>query len=567
MGSLTRRQFLAGAAGAAAVTAAPTALSSPATAVSMGEKSPTAYGEAQISLDGYQELAYSERMQQQKGNDFQFSKKVDAVKDLGCDPNGGTPVQDTLNSKIEDGMLVVFPGGTYAATGEINPGADRYGIVGEGYQNSKKPPKLGENSVVFTVETNQPIKLFNFGAAEALVGNFVIDQRKRAAHGGVTARSSGNVRVRDVRTVGAQTAVGNGDSTPFFFEPFAEGKDSLIVFERCIARGGGIPGTKNTGASAGIGIFQRNGAAGRIVLKDCVIENMADNGVYGARTTAEVIVLGGLYRNNDVSQVRVNGDAQVDGVDIVIDEENYTGLKSKSYGRERGPGWPATNGLKLETDSAGSVTAGTVVRKCDIRAISVADESSIGGLVNFFASAGGATLDNCRLTNNVPGTTGIIASNPSNAPSQVGITVKNSVIQGNGAGQNAAVNISSRPRSLVKNTCLSYPGASRDDIKGAGTSNVSFVECKSGSGLKAPQQVGSEGNLSSLPAPSVSYNRSGAAVGSGSGGGQEGPRKGVLLGVVNGFFILLLLLVGTFVLFVGGILGALGALVSVIGGD
>src|SRR5699024_10484695 len=164
--------------------------------------------------------------------------------------------------------------------------------------------KPGGKSVVFKVKAGSPIKLFNIGAKEALIGNFVIDQRKDGEMAEVTARSSGNVRVRDVRTVGAQTAVGNGDSTPFFFEPFAEGSDSLIVFERCVARGGGIPGTKNIGGSARVGIFQRNGQTGRIVLKDCIIENMSDNGVYGDRTKAEVIVLGVLYRNNYISQVR-----------------------------------------------------------------------------------------------------------------------------------------------------------------------------------------------------------------------------------------------------------------------
>lgn len=512
----SRRQYLAGACGVAGAVAAPSLFSEPTSAASL--RGGTEYGRARISPDGRHRLAGYERVQQQQGNALQFDQRVDAVDDLGCDPNGGTPVQDTLNSNIEDGMLVVFPPGDYAASGEINPSANQFGIVGEGYQKASRPPKLGKSAVTFKVQTNQPIKLFNLGPVEqGLFGNFVIDQRN-GAMAGVTVRSSGNVRVRDVRTIGGQTAVGNGDSTPFFFEPFADGSDSLIVFERCIARGGGIPGTKNIGGSAGIGIFQRNGETGRIVLKDCIIENMADNGVYGARTTAEVIVLGGLYRNNDVSQVRVNGDARVDGVDIVIDEKNYTGLKSKSNGNERGPGWPATNGLKLETDSSGTVSAGTVVKNCDLRANSVADESSIGGLINFFASAGGATLDNCRITNNVPGTTSIIASSPSTAPNPVKITVKNSVIQGGGAGQNAAVNISARPRSIVKNTCLRYPDASPDDIKGAGASNVSFgQQCTGKAGLKAPKKVGSGGNLSSLPAPKIN----GSATAGGGGGGLK----------------------------------------------
>jgi hypothetical protein len=91
--SLTRRQFVAGTAGAAAVTAAG-GFSTTATAETV-ETADTAdsthqlpadgeppYGRARISTDGYRELAAVERKQKQKGNTITFSKKVDAVKDL-----------------------------------------------------------------------------------------------------------------------------------------------------------------------------------------------------------------------------------------------------------------------------------------------------------------------------------------------------------------------------------------------------------------------------------------------------------------------------------------------------
>src|SRR5699024_335908 len=200
----SRRQYLIGACGVVGAIAAPGLLSEPASAA-RGRLGDAGFGRARISPDGHRVLAESERIQQQQGNELQFDQRVDAVDDLGCDPNGSAPVQDTLNSKIEDGMLVVFPPGTYAASGAINPSANRFGIVGKGYQKASRPPNLGQGAVTFKVQASQPFKLFNLGPIEqGLFGNFVIDQRN-GAMAGVTVRSSGNVRVCDVRTVGGQT--------------------------------------------------------------------------------------------------------------------------------------------------------------------------------------------------------------------------------------------------------------------------------------------------------------------------------------------------------------------------
>jgi hypothetical protein len=545
--AVTRRQFVAGAAAltaaggfSTAATAADTAetVDAPDTTHQLPADGEPPYGAARISTDGYRELAEAERAQQQKGNTLQFSKKVNAVKDLGLDPNGNEPIEPVLNSKIESGMLVVMPPGTYQATGEVRPGVEgKYGIVGKGYQKSKQPPKPGKNSVVIKVESDGPIKLFNIGpVSEGLFGNFVIDQRKPRPHGGVCARSSGNVRVRDIRIVGAQTQVTGADDNPGFFTPMAKGGDSLIVMERCIARGGGIPGTKNIGGTFGVGVFGRQGPRGTVVLKDCVIENMADNGIYGARTAAKVRVLGGLYRNNDVSQARVNGDARVDGVDVVIDEKHYSGLKSKSYGQERGPGWPATNGIKIETKSSISEGTGTPVVNCNLVAKTVSDTSALGSLVHIWDSAGAVTLDNTRLTNHISGTTSVFAEEPGSgtyaaAPKPWRFMMKNSAVQGKGAGQDGpAVDIRGRPRSLVTGTCFKYPGASKDDIDGAAVSNCGFGKTCTSAGLRALKKVGSGGKLSTIPV-NVSYTSSTSTASSSGGGGLLGWAGKLLAGM------------------------------------
>lgn len=240
--------------------------------------------------------------------------------------------------------------------------------------------------------------------------------------------------MRDIRTVGAQTQIRGGDNNPGFFTPFASGSDSLIVYERCIARGGGIPGSKNIGGCPGFSIFGRSNAL------------------------------------------------------------------------ERGPGWPSTNGLKIETKASISTSTGTPVKDCNIVGKSVVPESRVGALIHVWDSAGAVTIDNSCITNNIAGTRSVVAENPGSGryaapPKPWAITVKNSVIQGKQAGkQGPAIDIRERPRSIVKNICMKYPNANPSDIQGAGTSGVSYgPQCKS-AGLTNPRKVGSSTNISSLPA-------------------------------------------------------------------
>lgn len=553
--TVSRRQFLAGVGGAVAMAPAAGALDVSALPDSERHSARGAtYGEAQIGTEGYRVLAEAERAQQQQGNTISFNQQVNAVDQIGCDPNGNEPIQDKVSSAAENGMKITFPPGEYLVTDELSINVDgTFGLVGQGFSSANQPPKPGGSSVVFKIDPDQPINFLNVSTLQqGHFGNFVIDQRDPLSHGGVLVRSSGNVRVRDIRTVGAQTAVGS-DNNPGFFTPRAEGDSSMIVYERCIAQGGGIPGTKNIGGSPGISVFGRSGSRGEVFLKDCVIENMADNGIYGARTSAKVRVLGGMYRNNDVSQVRVNGDAQIRGVDVVIDEKNYSGVKTKSNANERGPGWPSTNGIKIETKASISSSTGTPVKNCNVVGKSVADPSNVGGLIYIWDSGGAVTIDNTRVTNNISGTNSILADKPGSgnypaAPKPWTITVKNSVVKGSAAGSGRpAILIKGRPRSIVKSTCLSYANAGPDDIQGAKTSSVSYGQQCKAAGLSNPSNVSSAGNSSSIGTANVAYG--GTSGPSGIGGASEQYKDDVknkyrsmiisIGGAVLGFFALL----------------------------
>lgn len=125
----------------------------------------------------------------------------------------------------------------------------------------------------------------------------------------------------------------------------------------------------------------------------------------------------------------------------------------------------------------------------------------------------------------------------------------------------AIMEMHGRPQSEIQYTCITTPDAGPDDINGAQIGpGMGFGQCTSSSGLSAPDKVGSGGNLSSLPAPNVSYNGTGVAGAGGAGGaGGLGIGKIALAGGALVVLIVILSIVGIPSLALGA-----GALLSLI---
>jgi hypothetical protein len=573
----SRRAFLAGAATAAAgaMASTPAAASHPPqphtddwpeeVVVNPSEGNSQFDQAGEISREGYRRLAEAEYRAKKNGHVPTFSKRVHAVKDLGLDPNGGTPAGDKIDNAAESGMLIVCPKGSeFRLTSNLIVDVDGpFGIVGEGYKKSKHPPGPDDkDAVIFNADSDGPL-IVEFRTPSGLFANFAVDQRGAKQMVSLRFNTEGYQLVRDLRTIGPHSnAYGKGTqyAGPALAPETPDGATVRVV--RYTNVGGGKSGTKNKGGMPIIWVG--TGHHGTLQLIDCHIENSPDNGLYGGRTPGNAEIYRGLWRNNDVSQARMSGKgSRIDGAEIELDEKNYTGKGSKS-------GFPSSNGIKWdskptrENDPAG----GTIVN-CDVRGLSEAgDDYGVGSLITVFPTAGAATIKNTRIVNKIDATP-ISADAPNGnsyppPPQPHRIIVKNSLITGPSAGDGGAITISERPNSLVSNTCLKYPSASEGDISGAKTSNIGYGRsCGPKQGLSSKKKVGGSG--SGLPPVNVSYN--GSVSGAGGKIGRDGPSKGVLVAVVDGIFMLLLMMVGMIVLFVAGILGAFGAFAGLIGSD
>src|SRR5699024_5506706 len=74
------------------------------------------------------------------------------------------------------------------------------------------------------------------------------------------------------------------------------------------------------GAYSRVGVWIGQENKGTITLRNCNVEGFSGNGVYASRTPGVVKVEGGLYKNNDLSQVRIgSAGSYVDGATCETD--------------------------------------------------------------------------------------------------------------------------------------------------------------------------------------------------------------------------------------------------------
>jgi hypothetical protein len=220
--ALTRRQFLTGAAAVGASALAPGLATGKSQAHTddwpeefvVNPTDDSRFSRlGQISREGYRKLAEAEYQAQQKGQLPTFKKRVHAVKDLGLDPNGNEPVQDKLASAAAPDTLIVCPKGSeFRITGNLIASVDGpFGIVGEGYKKSKRPPGPDDkNGVIFNIDNSQPT-VIEFRTPSGLFGNFAVDQRGAKQMVSLRFNTNGYHLVRDLRTIGPHSnAYGKG---------------------------------------------------------------------------------------------------------------------------------------------------------------------------------------------------------------------------------------------------------------------------------------------------------------------------------------------------------------------
>jgi len=248
-------------------------------------------------------------------------RHIDMVE-KGADPTGNNSVVPLIQQYAANDTLLYFPPGTYLiGSGVSVPGMTNFGLVG--------------NGATFVPGTTSP--LFGLGGAASPGENIVF----KGFTFDFTATSTGpqffsskvtdGLYVDDI-TVNGQADGGHQSDLMTIGSTTAHGmvEVSNIRIPDGSAIGSNTPGGQSMG---GIYVFSDN--LGQVRIRDCHIEGCMNNGIYGSDSQGKVIVEGGLFKNNDISNVRLGGGG-VGGMGVLRDariiNDNITGAYSGARG-------------------------------------------------------------------------------------------------------------------------------------------------------------------------------------------------------------------------------------------
>ncbi|WP_256393552.1 hypothetical protein [Natronoarchaeum rubrum] len=197
----------------------------------------------------------------------------------------GDAIDDYLAEHFQSGTEVHVPAGSYEWSGEgLDGDYENAALIGDG-----KPG---------AVELNFPEGEHRYNAVRA---------------------QAGEVRLENLQIRGAT----GGEEAKLRAE--ARGEDATMVLDKIW-----LPDGVQDGAD-GVGIYVGAEHAGTIRIVDCWVQNFSDNGLYASGPGADfddaengkVVVEGGLYRNNNISNVRIGtDDSVVRNVAMVHDAES-----------------------------------------------------------------------------------------------------------------------------------------------------------------------------------------------------------------------------------------------------
>ncbi|MFC6838449.1 hypothetical protein [Halomarina ordinaria] len=430
-----------------------------------------------------------------------FDRVVNAVEDLGMDPNGNEPIDDALYGAMEDGTLIEFPAGEYVFRDySIQQGVSRFGIRGLGDDKSDVQFRTADGSSRWF--------LYLKGGSDILLENVTLQQGmdKGAGDIGLGFVIEDNLQIHDVEMAGFNTS---GDTDRWGLMPKLTDPDGEGLVTGFVQKGPSDhqPHAVNDGAG---GVF--SGHMGTLVFRDCHIENAAgDGGLYTGKHKGSTNFENCFFKNNDMAVMRMGAGSYIRDSTIVADFDNWHPENTGDPG--------GVNGLYFASGQHGKSGGG--VYNCDVIVKSVPEPGQ--GAIAINSSDGNLTIKNTRVRCDVDGMAPIRALAPGERFSNRGhktpekpwgITIENVSVTGSANTRDGAINLDTRPGSVVKDACVYMTGNS-DGVTMSNSGGSEVVNTNIKVPGKATVFNGSQvatNNITSrdsCPAPNADWRKSG----------------------------------------------------------
>lgn len=422
-----------------------------------------------------------------------FNGVVDAVDDLGMDPNGNEPIDDKLDRAWGSGTLIEFPAGQYLVTRSHNWYNDsNIGMVGA----------TGDRSdVEFVFPEGYNDRFLNVRKGRNwLFGDFTVQQTNDNVTGvSCSFGPNDNATIQNLEIAGY-----NPRSKQRGMGFIVYDADGEATIDNYVRTGESAVGDYPTGTQA---LLVPSQHVGTLTIRDAHIENAGENGIYASRCPGDVRIEGGYFANNDIASVRIAGEgSSVRGATFLVDTDNTNNTGD----------YFNAGGLWIESGSRGYL--GGFVEDCDFIMESA---NNSRGLLRVQTTAGNVSIRNCRFRNETRWGT-IVAESPSRVSGSAPIQVENcSITGGSSSPTKGGIDITGRDGSEVSECCISMEGQQNGVvIEGANNCTVrrSTIDVN-GQAIATPGSSVATSGIShsgSCPLPSDSGTGSGGSNGTDS---------------------------------------------------
>ncbi|MFC6825404.1 hypothetical protein [Halopelagius fulvigenes] len=377
-----------------------------------------------------------------------FDRVVDAVDDLGLDPDGDEPIDSALDETIEEGnVLIEFPPGTYYWEDTVaESNVNNWGIRGLGDHPTDVRFVSDDGASKFLLKTR--------GGEGILVENLAIDYGfDRSGSLGLMLKAHDNLLVRDVHFVGFKPT--QDDGAVENLSPQALDPDGRVVVDGLVCTGptdiaphGHLEGDVNTSR-----VWLGSKHVGELLVRNSHIENAGTNAIYARESAGDVKIEDSLFVNNNQTSLRIGGSGSyVQGCRFVVDTDNAT---EENVGEFINP-----HAITWETGERGET--GGYIADCDFIYKSAPAKTAAAVWVD--GSAGEMAIRDSRFRIDADGVAAIRVDDPRDprlgetASKPWGVTLENVSITGSSSGSHPAVFINNRDGSTIRDSCLQLTG-------------------------------------------------------------------------------------------------------------
>ena len=377
-----------------------------------------------------------------------FDRVVDAVDDLGWDPDGNDPI----DIPTDDGLLIEVPPGEYVFEGT----GDHSGVIEESLTNwGIRGTGDHWTDVVFRTSNGKSTRFTNtYPSSEGiLLENISFDNTSAIEGGdiGIRLKARDGIEVHDVEVLGMSGKEPYCRWTIYPSVHDSDGVANIVNFRKT-----GPSVFTGHGASDGAGgVFPGHDGTNNFI--DCRIENQGgDGGMYTGKHEGSTNFYDCYFANNDMAIMRMGAGSEMRGCTVVADWDDAHPDNIVLEGDHEPSGM---NGLYFST--AQFAKSGGGVYDTDIVIRSVYEQAQAAIAIN--TSEGNMEIKNCRIQCDIDGMAGIWGRAPPNrrlnhpVPDKPwDLTIENCSFTGTTDGP--AIQLDERHGSAIRNCCIQMDG-------------------------------------------------------------------------------------------------------------